>query len=140
VADAAVILNTSQPGIDWTRLIAQAQKRRLLLPLRETLQYLRTAIDAPVPSEIWDRIRDLPVSKTEQLEYMVNISPPTRWTAILDLWCQHSRLAGDAMLLNKLIGFPRFLRHIWGRSLWKIPLYGLFKMVNWHKNPLAKRL
>ena len=140
VADAMSILNTSHSEIDWDRLIAQARKRRLVLPLRETLHYLRTIVNAPIPSEIWESIRDLPLPKIEQLEYMINISPPTRWTAMLDLWCQHSRLAGDKMLLSKLIGFPRFLRHIWGRSLWKIPLYGLSKMVNWHKNPLAKRL
>lgn len=140
VADASIILNTSQSEFDWTRLIAQAQKRRVILPLREPLRYLRTAVNAPIPLEILEKIRDLPVSKTEKLEHMVNMSPPTRWTAMLDLWCQHSRLAGDTMLLNKLIGFSRFLRYIWGRSLWEIPLYGLFKMVNWHKNPLAKRL
>ena len=139
VADAAIILNTAGCEIDWHRLIEQTRKRRLVLPLRETLHYLRTAVDAPVPPEMWKSIRDLPVPKIERLEYMVNVSPPTRWTAMLDLWCQHSRLAGDTTLLNKLTGFPRFLRHIWGRSLWKIPLYGLFKMVNWHKNPLAKR-
>jgi hypothetical protein len=140
VADAAVILNTSQSEIEWDRLVAQARNRRLVLPLREALHYLRTIVNAPVPLEIIERIRDLPVPKAEQFEYMVNISPPTRWTAMLDLWCQHSRLAGDSMLLNKLVAFPRFLKYIWGRSLWKIPLYGLFKMVNWHKNPLAKRL
>lgn len=135
VADAVTILNTAQPQIDWNRLIAQARKRRLVLPLRETLDYLRTVVNAPIPSEIWESIRDLPVPKIEQLEYMVNISPPTRWNAMLDLWCQHSRLAGDSMLLHRVVGFPSFLKHIWGMSLWKIPLYGLFKMVSWHKKP-----
>jgi len=140
VADAAIILDTSLAEIDWDRLITQARKRRMVLPLRETLRYLKTTVDAPVPLEILERIQSLPMSKSEQLEYRVSIGPPTRWTAMLDLWCQHSRLAGDTMLLNKLTGFPKFLRHIWGKSLWKIPLYGLSRMLNWRKNPLAKRL
>ncbi len=140
VADTSIILDTSQSEISWNRLIEQSRKRRLVLPLRETLNYLKDLVAAPIPSEVLRRICDLPVSKNERIEHMVNINPPTRWTAMLDLWCQHSRLAGDTMLLNKLVSFPSFLRHIWGRSLWKVPLYGLFKMVNWHKNPLAKRL
>lgn len=139
VADAAIILDTSLSEIDWNRLIAQARKRRLVLPLRETLQYLRTIVDAPIPLEILESIHGLPVPRIEKLEYKVNISPPTRWTAMLDLWCQHSRLVGDRMLLSKLVSFPKFLRYIWGRGLWKIPLYGFSKMLNWRKNPLAKR-
>ncbi|HXX81293.1 MAG TPA: nucleotidyltransferase family protein, partial [Thermodesulfovibrionales bacterium] len=140
VADAAIILTTAQSEIDWDRLIAQAQKRRLVLPLRETLHYLRTVVDAPIPVKIVEGLQGLLVPKIEQLEYIININPLTRWTAVIDLWCQHSRSAGDTMLLNKLILFPRFLKRVWGKSLWKIPFYGLLKIVNWNKKPLAKKL
>ena len=119
VADAAIILNTAGVEIDWARLIVQAQKRHLILPLREAFLYLRTAVDAPVPVDIWRSIRDLPVPKIERLEYAVNVNPPSRWTAMLDLWCQHSRLAESTTLLGKLIGFPGFLRNIWGKTIFQ---------------------
>lgn len=140
VADAAIILNTAQSEIDWNRLIAQARKRRLVLPLRETLKYLHNVLDAPIPPEILQSIQDLPVATTEHIEYKVNVSPATRWTLVLDLWCQHLRLMGNTKLVCKLISFPRFLRCIWGQSLWKLPFYAIVKVMTWHKNQLEKRL
>jgi len=138
VADAMAILNVSQSHIDWNRLIAQSLKRRLILPLRESLRYLRDTVSAPIPSEIWERIRDLPIPNIERIEYKINMSPPTRWTAMLDLWCQHSRFMGNAPWLYKLIEFPQFLKRIWGRSLWRLPFYALSRLMTWHKSGLKK--
>jgi hypothetical protein len=138
VADAMSILNSAQSKIDWNRFITQSRRRRLILPLRESLLYLRNTVYAPIPSEILQSLRDLPIPTIERIEYKVNISPPTRWTAMLDLWCQHSRLMGDTTWLYKLIGFPGFLRRIWGQSLWRLPLYGVSRLMTWQKNGLTK--
>jgi hypothetical protein len=137
VEDAITILTTLQSEIDWNRLIAQAEKRRLILPLQDTLIYLRDTFNAPIASEILQSIKDIPVPKIERIEYKITVSPPTRWTAVLDLWCQHSRLTGNTSVLHKLIKFPGFLQNIWGLSLWKIPFYGIFKMITWSKNRLS---
>jgi hypothetical protein len=40
-------------------------------------------------------------------------------------------------VLRKLIRFPRFLQDIWGLSIWKLPFYGVFKMITWSKNRVA---
>ncbi|HWR57411.1 MAG TPA: nucleotidyltransferase family protein [Thermodesulfovibrionales bacterium] len=140
VADAMSILNTARSEVDWNRLIEQSMKRRLLLPLRGTLSYLKDLVAAPIPPEILGSIEDISVSRIESLEHKINISPRTRWIAVLDLWCQHSRLMKNSNVLHRLFCFPIFLQSIWGRSLWKLPFYGLSKAMNWHKNPLAKRL
>jgi hypothetical protein len=137
VEDAIMILTTLESGIDWNRLIAQAEKRRLILPLQDTLIYLRDTFDAPIASEILQSINDIPVPRIERIEYKITVSPPTRWTAVLDLWCQHSRLTGNTSILHKLIKFPRFLQKIWGLSLWKIPFYSILKMITWSKNRLS---
>ena len=68
IADALAIMNVSAPEIDWIRLAAQAEKHRLILPVREGLSYLREKFDAPVPREILQALRDLPVSNMERLE------------------------------------------------------------------------
>jgi hypothetical protein len=139
VADATIILNTAQSEIDWGRLISQAKRRRLILPLREALRYVRTQVAAPVPAEIMRNLQDISIPRIEQIEYAVAITPPTRWTAILDLWCQHSRLTRDVTLPRRLARFPGFLRGIWGKSLWRIPLEGISRVANWRKNPLARK-
>jgi hypothetical protein len=140
VADAMSILNAAQSDIDWNRLITQSRKRRLILPLRESLHYLRNLVDAPIPTEILRSINDLPIPKIERIEYRVNMSPPSRRTAVIDLWCQHSRLIGDKDLSYKLIRFPQFLSRIWGQSLWKLPFYAMSRVMTWRKNGLTKIL
>ncbi len=139
VADAIMILNNAQPGIDWNRLIERAERQRLILPLLDTLNYLKEVLDAPIAPEILKRLRDMPVPKIEHLEYKIAVNPLTQWTAMLDLWCQHSRLTGTVSLLHKIVVFPKFLQNIWGIPLWKIPFHGLFKIITWHENRLSKK-
>jgi len=139
VADAITVLNTSQAGIDWNRLIGQAEKRRLILPLMDTLNYLKEVFDAPIATGVLKRLQDVPVPRTERMEYKIAVSPPTQWRAVLDLWCQHSRLAGNVGLTRRITGFPNFLENIWGIPAWKLPFHGLSKIVTWHENRLSKR-
>jgi len=136
VADAFMVMKNAQSGIDWNRLIAEGEKRRLILPLQDTLNYLRDSFDAPIAPEILQSIKNMPVPKIDRIEYKITTSPPSRWTAVLDLWCQHSRLMGNTNVLRKLIRFPGFLQDIWGLSIWKLPFYGIFKMITWSKNRL----
>ena len=137
VADAFMVMKNALSEIDWNRLITQAKKRRLILPLKDTLNYLRDSFDAPIASKFLQSIKDIPVSKIDRIEYKITVSPPSRWTAVLDLWCQHSRLMGNANVMRKFIRFPRFLQDIWRLSIWKLPFYGVFKVITWSKNRLA---
>jgi len=139
VADAMIVLATSPSEIDGDRLIAQARKRRLVLPLRDTLNYLRNVLNAPVPQDALRNIQGMPIPWIERIEYRVNVSQPTRWKAAIDLWCQHSRLTAKARLPHKVIGFPIFLQRIWGLdSVWKLPFYGLRKMTTRYVNRMTK--
>jgi len=70
IADAMMILQTS-PKIDWERLLIQTEQRCLILPLRNTLNYLHDRLDAPIPSTILQRLQNLSVSMPESLEYQV---------------------------------------------------------------------
>ena len=67
VADAMMIMKTSL--IDWDRLIAQAQKRLLILPLRDTVDYLHHQLSAPVPPEILQSLYKMQASRLERAEY-----------------------------------------------------------------------
>jgi hypothetical protein len=72
------ILKKVQAGIDWDSLIARAAKRRLTLPLLDTLHYLREMFDAPVSSNILQKLGEIPVQAIERIEYKIAISPPTK--------------------------------------------------------------
>lgn len=133
VADAIMLLKRSPDGIDWNWLIGQAQKRRLVLPLLDTLNYLKETFDAPIAPEALKRLKDIYVPGIERMEYRIAVNPPTPWTAMLDLWCQHSRLTGNEGLPSRMAGFPSFLQKIWGVSLWKLPLHGLCKTLSWQR-------
>ena len=74
VADAMVILRTS-PELDWHRLVAQARERRIVLPLRETLQYLRDLLNAPLPAGAMEELASFPVRPVERMEYRVRDPP-----------------------------------------------------------------
>jgi len=151
VADAMMTMKTSQSELDWDRLITQAQKRRLILPLRHTLNYLRDALDAPIPPAILQNMRDMPVSKVERIEYEARTRPAELVGPLRGLWfhyLRYSRLVSDASLRHKLVRFPIVLQHIWGADhLWQVPFYAIlkgmrriWKMTVWYSNRLARML
>ena len=150
-ADAMMIMRTSQSEIDWNRLIKQAQERRLILPLRDTLSYLRDVFDAPIPPAVLQSMQDMPVSEVERGEYKARTRSAELVGPLLGLWLHYlhySRLVSDASLQHKLIGFPRFLQHIWGADhLWQVPFYAIlkgmpriWKIMVWYSNRLARML
>lgn len=151
VADAMIIMKTSQSGIDWNRLIAQAQKRRLILPLKDALKYLRDVLHAPIPPAVLQSMQDMPVSEVERSEYKARTRSAELVGPLLGLWLyylHYSRLVNDASLQHKLIGFPRFLQHIWAvDSLWQVPFHAVLKGIQriWelaicYRNRLARML
>ncbi len=121
VADAITVLRASEHALDWDRLIIQAEKRRLILPMRASLNYLRTLLEAPVPSGVLERLGNLPTSRLERFEHQYKTRP--HWDRAFGylpvLWCKHSRLAGDIGLPAKLWGFLPFLQKYWGAEHWR---------------------
>jgi hypothetical protein len=140
IADAVTILNSHSTGIDWDRLSFQADKQRLTLPLRHTLNYLRAKFNVPIDEKFLRFLNTRAIPRIEYIEYKVAVRPPTPWTAFLDLWCQHSRLLEKMSLLRKLLKYPQFLQNIWGVALWKLPLQGISNVMTWSQNPLAKKI
>ena len=131
VADAMMVLKTAESDIDWDRLTSHAQKRRLILPLRNALAYLRYSLDAPVPSAVLQSMQKMAVSRIEHLEYRIKSRPPGLAGGLPMNWflfLRSSQLESCAVLRPNFAGFPRFLKHVWGLdSLWQIPMYTFSK-------------
>jgi hypothetical protein len=127
IADAIMIINTSQSGIDWNRFIAQAQKHRLILPIKDALKYLHEVFNVSIPSAVFKKLQDMHVSRIECMEYRVNTSPPGLMGGIPNTWFRYLRFSQTASTpLSHLnfIGFIRFLQHTWGMDhLWQVPLH-----------------
>lgn len=115
VADATAIMN-SGADLDWNRLVAQAQKRRLVWPLKEALRYLRQTFDAPVPNAILEKIENSPASKMDRLEYRYKTeNHETKALGYLPIhWFHYLRLEDRAGAKYDLIAFARYLERLCG--------------------------
>lgn len=133
VADAYTIINSSENEIDWNRIILQAEKRRLVLPLRYGLEYLVNTFKASVPESILQRIKEAVVTKAEYAEYRCKIEDQKKKLLgnIPVLWFDSLRLSESTSVRVKLLGFIKYLKHFWNlESSWHLPLYALSLTMN----------
>jgi len=100
--------DTSQPGIDWTRLIAQAQKRRLLLPLRkpsnisgpQLMLLCRRRFGIGSGISLCQKLSNL---NTWSISVLPHVGLP------YSIFVSAFTIGGRCNAAHKLIGFPRFL-------------------------------
>jgi hypothetical protein len=115
-ADAATIIQHPGVDINWHRLIRLAKKYRLILPVRDGLNYLKDRIGIPVPGYVLQELNNLPVTRIEQYEYhykrqRIDNRLFSYWPL---LWFDYSRQVHDQTFVQKVIGFPGFLKDYWG--------------------------
>lgn len=119
IADAMSIINSPDSEIDWSRLIIQAKKRRVVLRLKQALNYLHEKFQAPIPNSIIENMNQLPISRTESLEYRIVMRDPERISNTLlgaliggfPLYLvEHLRLSNGTGMLWKIIGLPKYLQ------------------------------
>ena len=146
VADAMTILKVVESEIDWARFLVQAQKRRLTIPLKETLSYLREKFDAPVSAEVLKALQNITVSKREHLEYQLTTTPPTFFSVLIKFWLINERLTEGVGFWKRLRQFSKFLPYWNMPPLWKMPFYAIFRgvrklrrMILWYKSQFFKR-
>jgi hypothetical protein len=124
VADAEKIIDKI-PEIDWNRLLFLAEKHCLILPLRETLIYLKEFLKAPIPFDLLQELKEHSISKAMHLEYKARNTPNDTRPPFLELWLQISRywrLRKNAGALRLILDFPRYLQVAWAIDhLWQIP-------------------
>ena len=124
VADAALILRAAQTEIDWGRLLEQAEKRRLMLPMADTLEYLRSHLQSPVPPDVVKALRALPASRWEHAWYQIRTGRrrALRRLPVVCYWLNAWRLSGDAPFHRKLSNYLTYLQSLWGvKYLWHVP-------------------
>ena len=106
------ILTMRAGGIDWDRLVAQAARRRFVLRTLTALEYLGEALDAPVPASVLARLRSLPVSPLERLEYAVINRPQGLLGELPSYWCNYLR-SRERRRVPSPLAFLRYMQHTW---------------------------
>ncbi|RPI71217.1 MAG: hypothetical protein EHM47_10720 [Ignavibacteriales bacterium] len=128
VADAMIIINSSQNRIDWNRLISQAKKRRLSVPLRYALEYLHKTFNADIPTEVLKNIRKVPTTKIERIEFKYKLGNQKKnfFGNIPVLLFDSLRLSENKSLKQKLNGFIKYMLFFWDLDYpWQLPTYVL---------------
>lgn len=129
-ADAMAVL--SGPGsarVDWARLVGHAVRRRMVLPVRRALRWLRRELGAPVPDAPLAELDAVSVGRLAHLEMDYAHRLPPRPDAaskiMLRLWFAYERSTTEQGVARAL-GFPAFLARYFGvTSPWQLPQHAL---------------
>lgn len=133
VADAMTILGASAAEIDWASLLKKAQKHRIVLPVRDSLEYLKKKFDAPVPDSVLESLWAVRVSKLERENYEMTLNPmapPTTGKILRMLYYDYRWLSSSTSARSKTLVFAKHLQARWNIDrLWHVPLYMSMRMV-----------
>lgn len=133
VADAMSILGASAAEIEWTSLLKKAQRHRIVLPVRDSLTYLKEKFDAPVPDSLLKSMAAVRVSKMERENYEVTlnpIAPPTTSKILRMLYYDYRWLSSSTSARFKTLTFAKHLQAKWSIDrLWHVPLYMPMRML-----------
>ena len=113
VTDAVTVIRAATPAVDWERLVDEAERRVLVLPMIDALQYLRDTFDAPVPAWVCARLSKVTVPRWALAEYRVKMRRRSRQRQVLFHWSQHRRLSSSGTVLGDLVRLPSYVRRRW---------------------------
>lgn len=114
VADAIVVLRAPDSSIDWQRLVRQARRLRATLRVHDALSFLGQELDAPVPANVLDELREERTPRREVLAHRTAVMRLGPLGAVPDTLTRFLRLTADVSAPRALAGLPTFLRDEWG--------------------------
>jgi Uncharacterised nucleotidyltransferase len=133
VADAMQIMGASAAEIDWSSLLKKAQRHRIILPVKDSLEYLKKKFDAPVPDTVLKSMSTVRISKMERENYEVTLNPmapPSTSKIFRMLYYDYRWLSSSTTACFKTLAFAKHLQARWNIDrLWHVPLYMPMRMV-----------
>lgn len=133
VADAMAILNASAAEIEWASLLQKAQRHRIVLPVKDSLEYLKNKFDAPVPDSLLNSLAAVRTSKMERENYELTLNPmtpPTTTKILRMLYYDYRWLSSSTSARFKTLVFAKHLQAKWNIDhLWHVPLYMSMRLV-----------
>ncbi|WP_017655076.1 nucleotidyltransferase family protein [Fortiea contorta] len=71
IADALMLIQQAGDDLDWIRLITQAQRYQMILPVRNMLLLLQQVLQLAIPNWVIPALLQMPIAQTERLNYQV---------------------------------------------------------------------
>jgi len=108
--------------IEWDRILVQAQRLHMTLPLKATMQYLHNVIHAPIPNDFLQHLNQLPISKQENKEYDT-WNNSRFWPAnVATMLAFYTRIANDTGRSPGFLDLLQYLRDLRELNyIWQIP-------------------
>jgi len=116
VADAMTMLGVAGEEIDWASLLKKALRHRITLPVKESLNYLKKAFDAPIPDSFLKSLSAIRVSKIERENYEAALNPmapPTTTKILRLLYYDYRWLSSSTSSRYKSLAFAKHLQAKW---------------------------
>jgi len=132
VADAMAILSASDGEINWPSLLKKAQRHRIVLPVKDSLEYLKKTFDAPVPDTVVKSLSAVRISKIERENYELTLNPmapPTTTKILRMLYYDYRWLSSSTSSRSRTLAFAKHLQAKWNiERLWHVPVYMSMRM------------
>jgi hypothetical protein len=95
LVDTAAILRTYRDALDWQRLAVNAARQHMILPLQQTLGYLREQFGIEVPTEARRLVDALHPSWPDRFEHRIGMRRPWGkhpfWQTLPNEWFHYRR-------------------------------------------------
>ena len=112
IADCAMVLRSTR--VDWDRLVEQARRCDLVLPLVDALTVLGEVARVQIPAGVLQTLRATPTSRWQRIEHAVRVRPPGLGGTLPRHLCQYWRRTRPAPWYRAVLGLPRYLQHAYG--------------------------
>ena len=132
IPDAMMIIRSAKMKIDWTRLVNQARKRQLTLPMSETLSYLNRLFEAGISTEVLNQLEGAETTRLERWSYRTRLgtNDSLKMSAVLWHWMNSLVVNCEGTASQRLIQFSQYLQTLWSiTNGWKIPIYLVVKPI-----------
>jgi hypothetical protein len=125
IADAVTVIRSAGERLDWDRLVAEAERRRVTVAAGAALAYLGEEFGAAIPSTALARLRTAPASRHERAAFRAACQPDSPLRTLRMAWDRYRRLRDLDTGAPRPGNFADFARRFWGlESVWQLPLHG----------------
>lgn len=125
VADAVTVIRSAGEKLDWDRVVAEAERRRLTVAVAAALDYLGEEFGAPIPPAVLAALRAAPASRHERTAFRAACQPDSPLRTLRMAWDRYRRLRELDTGAPPPGNFVSFARSFWGLdSIWQLPLHG----------------
>jgi hypothetical protein len=125
IADAVTVIRSAGDQLDWKRLVAEAERRRVTVASAAALDYLNEEFAAAVPQDALAALRAAPTTRHERAAFRAACQPDSPLRTVRMAWDRYRRLRDLDTGAPPPGSFVGFARRFWGlESAWQLPLHG----------------